>query len=158
MTCLAGAAVILVGCVLPWYEARSDTRAFGGYVETVTTNAVSVPGARILFVAVFAAVVGVMALRTGRRLRRGWVVVAIGALYVGISAIVNAVTPNDKLIGVLNEFGFDDARARELIDQRVVSVAIQIGLWVVLAGATLTLVGAILAIRARRLDLADAAS
>ena len=87
---------------------------------------------------------------TGRRLRGGWWVVAIGALGTCLIEIVAVLSPTNTLMNRMVQNGIEEGIARELLDRGLYSLEWMIGVWFVVAGVILTFAGAILAIRDRR--------
>lgn len=142
------AGATFVAGLLPSTQIQFDGRTFGGGIETATFNGFVVLPNLAAIVGVLIIVLSAIALSTGRRLRGGWVVVALGAVLVGSLVLADLVTPRKRLIAALIESGFDEAQS--LVDQGVYSIETEIGSWVMVAGVFLTLVGAILAFRARR--------
>jgi hypothetical protein len=148
--CLAGAMTILLGCLLPAARIHADNRPYGGTLQSVTYDGLqSVPRAVILL-AVLAAVLAAVSLGTGRRLRGGWWVVAIGALGTCLIEVVLILVPANTLMNSMVQNGIEEETARELVDGGLYSVEWMIAVWFVVAGMILTFAGAILAIRDRR--------
>jgi uncharacterized membrane protein HdeD (DUF308 family) len=155
--CLAGAMTILLGCLLPHSRIHADNRPYGGMLQSVTYDGLqSVPRAVILL-AVLAAILAAVSLGTGRRLRGGWWVVAIGALGTCLIEVVAVLNPTNTLMNSMVQDGIDEGIARELLDRGLYSVEWMIGVWFIVAGVILTFAGAILAIRRfRRCELCRA--
>jgi hypothetical protein len=145
--CLAGAVTIFFGCLLPRYQIHADTRPYGGALQTVTLDGLTTAPRAVFLLAVLAAVLAAVGFGTGRRMRGGWVVVAIGALLVCYLEISNVMTPTNVLMINMVHNGIDEATARRLIDEGLFSLHAMVGVWFIVAGAILTFAGAVLAIR-----------
>jgi hypothetical protein len=96
------------------------------------------------------AVLAAVSLGTGRRLRAGWWVVAIGALGTCLIEVVAVLVPTNTLMNSMVQNGIEEGIARELLDRGLYSVQWMTGVWFMVAGMILTFAGAILAIRDRR--------
>jgi uncharacterized membrane protein len=145
--CLAGAVTIFLGCLLPHFQIHADTRSYGGAVQSVTYDGLTMAPRAVILLAVLAAVLAAVSFGTGRRLRGGWVVVAIGGLLVCVLEVINALTPTDVLMTAMVQNGVDEAAARNLIDEGLYSLDVMAGVWFVVVGAIMTFAGAVLAIR-----------
>jgi hypothetical protein len=156
---IAGAALILVGCVLPWFRLNADFSSLGGGARSVTANGMDTSdGTIFLVVAIGIGILGVVALIGQARGARvaGSVIAALGALFVGGIAIYDAVTPKAQAIDEASKElgGLGAAAVRRFIeglfDRGVITIDVQLGLWVVIVGAVLALIGSVLAAAAAR--------
>jgi hypothetical protein len=137
--CLAGAMTILLGCLLPHSRIHADNRPYGGTLQSVTYDGLqSVPRAVILL-AVLAAILAAVSLGTGRRLRGGWWVVAIGALGTCLIEVVAVLNPTNTLMNSMVQDGIDEGIARELLDRGLYSVEWMIGVWFIVVRSSSSL-------------------
>jgi hypothetical protein len=151
---IAGAALILVGCVLPWFRLNADFSSVGGGARSVTANGMDTSdGTIFLVVAIGIGILGVIALiaQAGGARVAASVIAALGALFVGGIAIYDAVTPKAQAIEEASKElgGLGAAAVRRFIeglfDRGVITIDVQLGLWVVIVGAVLALIGSLLA-------------
>lgn len=151
---IAGAALILVGCVLPWFRLNADFSSLGGGARSATASGMDTSdGTIFLVIAIGIAILGVVALIAQARGARvaGSVIAALGALFVGGIAIYDAVTPKAQAIDEASKElgGLGTAAVRRFIeglfDRGVITIDVQLGLWVVIVGAALALIGSVLA-------------
>lgn len=155
---IVGAAIVLAGCLMPWFKIRADLSSLGeGAPSAKSTTAMGLDtsdGTIFLVIAVAIAVLGVVALvakaRGPRRIVS--VVSALGALFVGGFAVYDAMTPETQAIDEAVKglgAGISVAAARRffegLFDRGIIDITVEIGLWIVLTGAVLALVGALIA-------------
>jgi hypothetical protein len=145
--CLAGSVTIFVGCLLPRYQIQADTRPYGGALQTIALDGLTTAPRAVLLLAVLAVVLAAVSFGTGRRLRGGWVVAALGALLVSCLEIIGVLAPANVLLTSMVQNGFAETTARQLIDEGLFSLHAMIGVWFIVAGAILTFAGAVLAIR-----------
>ena len=120
-TALLGAALLVVGALLPWAEASSDRASF-------SSLGIDGNGGATLAAALAIALLCAM----GRRRK-----VAAG-LMIGVAAVAGAIGVHDAL---------DISEKADRLVQRVptASAGVGIGVWVTLAGAAIALVGGVVA-------------
>ncbi len=118
-----GAALLVVGALLPWGEATSKTASF-------SSDGIDGNGAITLIAAV---VLVLVVLVVQRPTTAAWMVIATAAV-AGAIAVHDAVDLSDK--------------AARLVEQGPpgVTANVGIGVWVTIAGAVISLVGGILAL------------
>ena len=118
-----GAALLVVGALLPWAEATSKTASF-------SSDGIDGNGAITLVAAVVLVLLFVVVQRTTTA---AWLVIAT-AVVAGAIGVRDAVDLSDK--------------AARLVDQGPpgVSANVGIGVWVTIAGAVIALVGGIMAL------------
>jgi len=148
--CLAGAATTLLGCMVPHFRLHADTRPYGGTLQSITYDGLETVPDAVILLAVLAVVLTAVSFATDRRLRGGWVVVAIGAGLNVLAEVVAVLRPTDVLMSGLVKGGIDEAVARSLIERGLYSMDAMVGVLFTVAGAIVTFAGAILAIRDRR--------
>jgi hypothetical protein len=118
-----GAALLVVGALLPWGEATSKTASF-------SSDGIDGNGAITLIAAI---VLVLVVLVVQRPTTAGWLVIVTAAV-AGAIGVRDAVDLSDK--------------AARLVDQGPpgVSANVGIGVWVTIAGAVIALVGGIMAL------------
>jgi hypothetical protein len=153
---IGGAAVAVVGCLLPWFAVHADFSALGGEGARVSTASGldTSDGKIFLLVAVGIAAMGVVVLLSRVRSARlaSSVVAVLGSLFLGGVAIYDAATPQAQAIEeVSNELGSGTGAAavrrlvEGLFDRGFIEIDVQAGLWIVIVGATVALIGGLLA-------------
>jgi hypothetical protein len=147
---MVGAVTIFVGCMFPHFRIHGDMATSRGVIQSATFDGLTVVPRALIVVAVLAAAMAAASFGTGRRLRGGWVVVTIGGLLVCAREVVAIVMPTEPLMSAMVQNGVDEPVARDLIDRGLYSLDTMIGVWFILAGGILTVVGSVLAIRDRR--------
>jgi hypothetical protein len=145
---IVGGALLAVGSFLPWAEVS-------GSGESVTAKGLDGSDGYITLAAgLIAVVTGLLMLRGTRR------AVAVVAVLVGLVggglALYDALTAKDSVLDAAAEelapsFGVSADQVRAALDQAVDSgqlgVSISIGLYVVMAGGLVTIVGGVLGLR-----------
>jgi Tryptophan-associated transmembrane protein (Trp_oprn_chp) len=154
---IVGAAAVLVGCVMPWFSLRADFSSFGGAaVQTTTANGLDTSDGTIFLVTAIAiALLGVVALVSTNRSTRVGVsaVAALGSLFVVGFAVYDAVTPKAQAIDEASKelgTGIGAAAVRRFIerlfDRGFIEIGVEPGLWIVIVGAAVALVGSLIAV------------
>jgi hypothetical protein len=153
---IGGAAVAVVGCLLPWFAVHADFSALGGEGARVSTASGldTSDGKIFLLVAVGIAAMGVVVLLSRVRSARlaSSVVAVLGSLFLGGVAIYDAATPQAQAIEeVSNELGSGTGAAavrrlvEGLFDRGFIEIDVQAGLWLVIVGAAVALIGGLIA-------------
>jgi Tryptophan-associated transmembrane protein (Trp_oprn_chp) len=152
---IAGAALILIGCVLPWFTVSADFTRFGAAARSITGNGMDTSdGPLFLVIAIGIAILGIVALIGKSRSVRLTVsvIAALGALFVGVIAIYNALTPKSQAIDeITKELGGGAAAiavrrfVENLFDRGIIHIGVDVGLWIVVIGAVGALVGSLMA-------------
>jgi hypothetical protein len=145
---IVGGALLAVGSFLPWAEVS-------GSGASVTAKGLDGSDGYITLVAsLVAVVVGLVMLRGTRR------AVAVLAILAGLIggglAVYDAVTAKDSVLDAAAEdlapsFGVSADQVRAALDQAIdagqLSVSVSVGLYVVMAGGLVAIVGGVLALR-----------
>jgi hypothetical protein len=152
---IAGAALILIGCVLPWFTVDANFARFGAASRSVTgTGMDTSDGTLFLVIAIGIALLGVVALIGKTRSARlsVSVIAGLGALFVGGVAVYNALTPKQQAIDeITKEIGGGTAAAAvrafvlNLFNRGIVHIGVDAGIWIVVAGAAGALIGSAIA-------------
>ena len=145
---IAGGVLLAVGSFLPWAEVS-------GSGESVTANGLDGSDGFITLAAgVVAVVIGIVMLRATRR------AVAVLAILAGLIggglAVYDAITAKDSVLDAAAEdlaptFGVPAEQVRAALDQAIdagqLGVSISIGLYVVMAGGLVAVLGGVLGLR-----------
>jgi hypothetical protein len=153
---IVGAAAVLLGSALPWFSLRADFSSFGGPgVRTTTANGLDTSdGTLFLIIAIGIAVLGVVALvSTARGTRLGVsIIAAIGSLFVLGFGIYDALTPKSQAVDEASKelgTGVGAGAIRRFIeglfDRGFITIGVEIGLWIVIVGAAVALIGSLMA-------------
>jgi hypothetical protein len=152
---IAGAALILIGSLVAWYSVGVTIASFGATRAVTIDGLRTTPGKICLVAALLVAALGAAAWssRAASTTRMLAILGAVVAALVGAIAVYDAVTPRAQVI---------DAAARDLggpsgglavrriienlFDRGVITIDVGPGLWLVVAGAVVALVGSILAV------------
>jgi hypothetical protein len=151
---IVGAAAVAVGSVLPWFRLKADFSSFGGPGAQVTTakGLDTSDGKIFLVVAIGVAVLGLAAIAAKAKGPRRVISIigALAALFVGAVGIYDAATPKAQAIDEASKrvgggIAVDAAKRfiEGLFDQGFIKIEVQVGLWIVVAGAAVALVGAL---------------
>jgi hypothetical protein len=151
---IAGGVLIVIGAALAWYALRV-TLPSTGFTRSVTVAGLRTnPGKLLLVGGVVIAALGAIALSTSTASTRRMasIVAALGALFGGAIAIYDVVTPRRQVIdAAAKEFGGPAGgpairRVMEgLFDRGILRIDVRLGLWMLLVGAGLALIGSLLA-------------
>lgn len=155
---IVGGALLAVGSFLTWAEVSG-----GG--TSVTAKGIDGSDGYITLVAGIVALVAglAMARRTARLLA---ILALLGGLIGGAVGLYDALTAEDSVLDTAAEelaptLGASVDEVRALLDQAVdageISISISIGLYVVIGGGILALVGGLASMRGRRDDMASGA-
>lgn len=149
---LVGGALAAVGCRLDWFKFRADLTSVGGGVSERALKGPDLSDGKIfIWVAVALVVIGVVMLLLRQRGARITLSVLsfLGAAFVGGFGLYDALTPKapviDEAAKQLSGAGVERARQflENLFDQGILKITVQIGLWLVVAGGAVALVGAL---------------
>jgi hypothetical protein len=157
---IVGATAVLLGSVLPWFELQADFSSLGGTaVRTTTASGLDTSdGTIFLVLAVAIAALGVLVgTSAGRGTRRGVSAIAgLGSLFVVGIAIYDAITPKAQAIDEASKevgSGVGAAAIKRFIeglfDRGFITIGVEVGLWIVIVGAAVALIGSLLAVTAR---------
>ena len=156
---VVGSVVAALGCLPTWFKIRADLSSVGGAVQTETVNGLKTNDGKIFIsIAVILIVLGLaMLVVKGRGGRRALgLIVFLGSAFVGGFALYDALTPKSQAIDeAARSLGARASLAEVkqvlegLFDQGIVRIDVQIGLWLVVAGAAVALMGALLALFSR---------
>jgi hypothetical protein len=151
---IAGGALIVIGSALDWYALRV-TLPPTGLTRSVTVAGLRTnPGKLLLVAGIVIVALGAIGLSTSTAStkRMTSIVAALGALFGGAIAIYDIVTPRRQVIdAAAKEFGGPAGGAairgvmEGLFDRGILKIDVQLGLWMVLVGAALALIGSLLA-------------
>ncbi len=158
---IAGATGAMLGCLLPWFDIRTDLSSLGGPGPRATTAHGLETSDGILFLLMAAAIaaVGVATLvATGRALRIGLsAAAALGALSVAAFGAYDELSPRAQAIeaaaadlGPGNSIAVATRFFERLFSSGILSIDAAFGLWIVVGGAVVALAGALAAVATTR--------
>jgi hypothetical protein len=151
---IAGGAVVVLGSLLPWFELRANPERFGGAGGAISRSVGGLQtsqGTLLLVIGVVLVVFGAVMFAVPGRSARFTIALlaALGALFAAAVALYNALTPTSQAIDAISsELGPAGIAARRfvegLFDRGFISIDAAIGLWLVVLGALVALVGSVL--------------
>jgi hypothetical protein len=161
---VGGAVLILIGSLVAWYRLRVILASIGASRSVTITGVRTNPGKIFLVAALVVAGLGAAAWSSGNASTKRMLAVigAVAAGCVGVVAVYDALTPKSQVIDAAARDlgaggGFVFRRIIEgLFDRGIIKIDVQPGLWVVVAGAALALVGSLVAAVTARSLGADA--
>jgi hypothetical protein len=139
---IVGGALLAIGSFLPWAEVS------GNGVSSSASGIDGSDGFVTVVAGAVAIVTGIVAMRAGRRLLA--ILAVVAGLVGGGLGVYDALTAEDSVLDTAAEeiapqFGVTPEQVRTLLDEAIaggeLSVSISIGLYVVIAGGALALVG-----------------
>lgn len=145
---LIGGALLAIGSFLAWAEVS------GGGVSTSAAGIDGTDGWITLIAGLVAIAVSLVALRAGRRMLA--VLAIVAGLVGGGVGVYDALTAEDSVLDAAAEeiapqFGASAEEVRVLLDEAIdagqLSISISIGLYMVIAGGVLAIVGGVLQLR-----------
>jgi hypothetical protein len=149
---VGGAVLILIGSLLAWYRLGVTLASIGTSRSVTITGVRTNPGRIFLAAAFVVAALGAAAWASGNASTKRLLAVigAVAAGFVGVVAVYDALTPKSQVIDAAARDlggaggGFVFRRIIEgLFDRGIIKIDVQTGLWVVVAGAALALVGSL---------------
>lgn len=165
---LAGGALTAVGSLLSWFEVRADLSSIGQPVQTESVKGLDTSdGGILIWVGVGLVVLGVALLflrQRGGRIGLSVLALLAGAFAGGVG-LYDALTPKTQAIDEaskgLSGVGVQQAKQflEGLFDDGILKITVQIGLWLVVVGGAVALIGALVGLFMRsRVPVAPAAA
>ena len=154
---IAGGALLGIGSFLAWAEVA------GGGTSVTAKGIDGSDGYITLGAGVVALLVGVLLLRQARRALA--ILAILAGLVGGGVAVYDALTAKDSVLDSAAEelaptVGASPEQVRELLDQAIdagqLSISLSIGIYVVIVGGVLALVGGVVSLGGSRSDEAEA--
>ena len=154
---IAGGALLGIGSFLAWAEVS------GGGTSVTAKGIDGSDGYITLGAGVVALLVGVLLLRQARRALA--ILAILAGLVGGGVAVYDALTAKDSVLDSAAEelaptVGASPEQVRELLDQAIdagqLSISLSIGIYVVIVGGVLALVGGVVSLGGSRSDEAEA--
>jgi hypothetical protein len=147
---LVGGALAAIGTQLDWFTARADLTSLGESVQTqVAKGSDTSDGKIFVWVALGLVAAGlVLLVLKARPSRLALSLIAIAAsAFVGGFGLYDALTPKAQAIDEAASRLGGGAAVRSLLerlfDQGILTISVEVGLWLVVAGGAVALVGAI---------------